>query len=445
MALLSPSERAKWLSGLTDRQAHEIQYDWHWNARPNQLLPGTPRARETRTDWMFWLALAGRGWGKTRVGAESVREWARNPRERILMIAPTVADIRDVMIEGPSGLMACYPQGSRPTYLPTRRLVIFPSGAIGIMRSADEPERLRGPQFTKFWFDELAAAQYPQEAWDQIQFGFRLKTENLRGLITTTPKPLPIVKALAKNPLTVVTRGSSYENQSNLSGQYYRTVIAPYEGTRLGRQEIYAEILDDVPGALWTRALIDATRIHQMTDVRWDSIIRIVIAIDPAVTSNPESDETGILVMGITASGHIIVLADLSCRESPAGWARVAIAAFRSYRADRIVAEVNNGGDLVARNIYATDPNIPFRAVRASRGKLTRAEPASALYERGMVHHVGAFPALEDQMCGWTPQSGEKSPDRLDALVWGAYDLVIDPAEIEYPMTITAPVSISLI
>jgi phage terminase large subunit-like protein len=253
-----------------------------------------------------------------------------------------------------------------------------------------------------------------------------MKGNDLRGVITTTPKPIKLIKALVANPRTVVTRGSSYENRTNLAEEYYSDVIAPYEGTRLGRQEINAEILEDVPGALWRRQLIDATRMS-LEQVRWDAILRIVVAIDPAVTSNPESDETGIVVAALTNAGHLLVLDDLSLKGSPSEWARVAIAAYRSRRADRVVGEVNNGGDLVAGNIHGHDGSIPFRAVRASRGKYTRAEPVAALYEQGRVHHVGFFGALEDQLCGWTPQSGEKSPDRLDALVWGITELVIDP------------------
>lgn len=344
------------------------------------------------------------------------------------MIAPTAADVRDTMLEGPSGLMSCYPGHEKPVYLPTRRLVMFPSGAVGITRSADEPERLRGPQFTKFWWDEPCACRYAQEAWDQVSFGFRLKTSNLQGILTTTPRPIPMFKAIVKNPRTVITRGSSYDNRANLSQAYYDDVIAPYVGTRLGRQEIDAEILDDNPGALWTRTLIDAYKIR-FVDIRWDLIVRIVVAIDPAVTSNEKSDETGILVCGLTLSGHVIVLEDLSCKESPIGWARIAIAAFKKYRADRIVGEVNNGGDLVAANIHSVDANVPFRAVRASRGKRVRAEPVSSLYEQGRVHHVGSFPLLEDQMCEYVPSSAEDSPDRMDALVWGIYELLLDQEE----------------
>lgn len=382
-------------------------------------------AASQRTDWRFWLALAGRGWGKTRVGAETCRGWAEDSTERILMIAPTASDVRDVMIEGPSGLMSCYPPGNRPVYFPTRHLVQFPSGAIGITVSADEPDRIRGKQFRKFWFDELAACQYAREAWDQVMFGFRLPDADLQGLITTTPKPIEILKAIIANPKTVITRGSSDENRGNLSPEFISEVIDPYRGTRLGRQEIEAELLEDIPGALWTRQVIDDNR-GKPIDVRMDGIIRICVAIDPAVTSNADSDETGIVVAALTRGWHVLILDDLSCRVSARAWADIAVQAYRSRRADVIVAEVNNGGDLVAGNIRAVDPNVNVRSVRASRGKAIRAEPVANLYEQGRVHHIGTFPELEQQMCGWTPQGNEKSPDRLDALVWAVTELLID-------------------
>jgi phage terminase large subunit-like protein len=291
--------------------------------------------------------------------------------------------------------------------------------------SADEPERIRGKQFRKFWFDELAACQYAQEAWDQVMFGFRLPDAELQGLITTTPKPIDVIKKLIANPRTVVTRGSSDENRANLSPDFIADVIDPYRGTRLGRQEIDAEILEDVPGALWTRAMMEACRVDSAPQY----FVRIVVAIDPAVTSNADSDETGIGVVGLAQNGHAYVLQDLSLRGSPAEWAKVAIMALIKWGGDRIVAEVNNGGDLVAANIYGQNAAVPVRAVRASRGKFTRAEPAAALYERGLVHHAGRFPLLEDQLCGWSPLGGQKSPDRMDWLVWALYDLILQPAE----------------
>ena len=417
LASLNDSERAEAIGDFSDEDIETLLWDWRANARPNQILP--------EGDWLLWLLLAGRGFGKTRTGAETVREWAENPDERILMIAPTAADVRDVMIEGPSGLMSCYPPERKPIYYPTRHLVAFPSGAVGITRSADKPERLRGPQFTKFWADELMAWRYVQDAWDQIMFGFRLPDRALQGVITTTPKPLKLLKEIAADIGTIVTRGSSYDNAANLSETYYRKVIKPYEGTRLGRQEINAEILDDVPGALWTRSMIDAYRI-KLGEVRWDLVTRIVVAIDPAVTAGEDSDDTGIIVAGLTVSGHVIVIDDLTCKESPLGWARIAVGAYKTRQASRIIGEVNNGGDLVESNIRAVSPEVAFRAVRASRGKAVRAEPVAALYEQGRVHHVGSFLELEDQLCSFVPGLAQKSPDRMDALVWAITDLVVD-------------------
>lgn len=419
--------REEILRTLTEAQARKLAYDWQLNGRPAQLIPGTPGAEQSRNDWRYWLVQAGRGFGKTRTGSETVREWATDPRARILMVASVASDVREVMIEGPSGIMASYPPGAKPEYNPSRHLVTFPSGAIGITRSADEPERLRGPQFTKFWADELCAWRFAQEAWDQIMFGFRLPSPDLRGVITTTPKPIPVIKKLITNRATVVTRGTSYDNRRNLNDEWFADVIVPYEGTRLGRQEILAELLDDTPGALWTRALIEAARIS-LTSVRWDLLVRIVVAIDPAVTSGEESAETGIVVAGLARSGHVLVLDDVSLRGSPLEWANAAVRAFVKYRADRIVGEVNNGGDLVGANIFAVAPQIPFRAVRATRGKMIRAEPVAAMYEQGRVHHAGAFPALEDQMCTWTP--GQLSPDRMDALVWAVTELAVDPEPV---------------
>lgn len=356
------------------------------------------------------------------------------------MVAPTASDVRETMIEGPSGLLSCYPPGAaRPTYNPSRHLVSFPSGAVGITRSADEPERLRGPQFTKFWFDELCACRFAKEAWDQLAFGFRLPGDSLRGIVTTTPKPIKVYRDLVQMPATVLTRGSSYDNRTNISEFYYSTVIKPYEGTRLGRQEIEGQLINDVPGALWTRKLIDDTRIPE---IRWDLITRTVIAIDPAVTSSEDSAETGIIVALLTISGHAIVFDDLSLRGKPIEWAKVVERAFVARAANEIIGEVNNGGDLVERNITALNPILPFRAVRAARGKYTRAEPVATLYERGLVHHYGSLAYLEDQMCGYVP-GAEKSPDRLDAMVWAVWALLIEPSEGRGVIQWGEPASIS--
>lgn len=443
----TPQRQKLALEALTPQQLRDFDYQWDLWARPNQLVPGTQRAAIERFDWLFWLLLAGRGFGKTRTGAETVRQWAENPHERILMIAPTASDVRDTMIEGPSGLMSCYPEGNRPTYNPSRHLVTFPSGAVGITRSAEEPERLRGPQFGKFWAEELCAWTYLQDAWDQLMFGFRVKGKKLQGVITTTPKPHKVLKAIKADPGTVTTGGSSHDNRENLSEVWYEKVIKAFEGTRLGRQEIYAEILEDTEGALWTRQLIEAGRITSALPP--NEYARIVVAIDPSVTAGPDSSECGIVVCGLRWDGHVDVLADGSLRDSPGNWARVAISLYKNWKADVIVGEVNNGGDLVEGNIKSVDINIPFRSVRASRGKLVRAEPIANLYEQGRVHHwtnpanPKHLEALEDQMISYVPLAGMDSPDRMDALVWAITELLIDTEEVGQSRSLVIPVRIS--
>lgn len=422
LASLNEAERESILRKYSNSQLEKLRRDWRFWARPEQITPGFPGAAIARNDWRYWFVQAGRGWGKTRTGAETTRQWVKE-FPYVNLIGATADDARDIMIEGESGIMACCPPDERPVYKQQLARLEWPNGAKSLIFTAVEPERLRGKQHMKLWADELGAWRYA-EAWDQAMFGLRLGS-NPQAVITTTPKPVEAVKRLLADPHTVVTRGRSYDNRANLAPAFFDAIIRKYEGTRLGRQELEAELLEDVPGALWTRQIIDASRGKQ-TDVVAAGLIRIVVAIDPAVTSNPDSDETGIVVAALTRGWHVLILDDLSCRETPLGWAKVAIAAYRSKRADRIVAEVNNGGDLVAGNIRAIDPNASVRAVRASRGKYIRAEPVAALYEQGRVHHIGTFPALEDQMCGWTPQGDEKSPDRLDALVWAVTDLLID-------------------
>ena len=409
------------LESFSDAEAATLLHDWRgfW-ARPAQLPPPG--------DWRYWLVQAGRGFGKTRVGAETVREWAESKsRRRIALVAPTSAAARDVMIEGESGIVAICPPWNRPLYEPSKRRLTWPNGVIATAYSAEEPDRLRGPQYDGAWCDELASWRYP-DAWDQLIFGLRLGHDP-RAVVTTTPKPVALVRDLIADSNTVVTRGSTRDNLANLAPAFLDKIVRKYEGTRLGRQELEGELLDEIPGALWTRTNIDAYRITDR-EMRWELVTRIVVGIDPAVTSGEDSDETGIICAGRTVSGHVLIFDDASCRKSPLGWAQEAVALMRNRRADRIIAEVNNGGDLVEANIRTVWPNVPFRAVRASRGKLTRAEPVAALYEQGRVHHVGAFQRLEDQLCTYVPDSGERSPDRLDALVWAVTDLVIDLEEI---------------
>ena len=411
-------------------RVEELRWDWRFWGRPGQLPPGTPGALSSRSDWVHWLPLAGRGWGKTRVGAEAVKLWAQNPREKIHLIGPTSASVRSVMIEGPSGLLACYPPYRRPDYEPTRHRITFPSGAIGETFSADEPERLRGPQCSKYWADEPCAWRFLGDAWDNLMFGFRLG-DDTRGICTTTPKPIPWLRELIGDPGTVTTHHSTLENKINLAPSFFDSIVRKYDGTRLGRQELNAEILEDIPGALWTSAGIQRDRIGILPHL--GELIRIVVAIDPAVSVAEGSADTGIIVAALTRNMHVVVCEDLTLHDSPAAWAIVAIQAFRKWHADRIVGEINNGGDLVERNLRAVNPNIPFRAVRASRGKAIRAEPVSALYEQGRVHHLGTHGLLESQMTTFVPGAllkAEQRLDRMDALVWAITDLLIDQEQV---------------
>lgn len=406
---LPDDERRRRVSALSDAEAEALAYDWDWNARPKQLPPGG--------DWRYWAIIAGRGFGKTRTGAELTRAWAKD-HPWVNLIGATSDDARDIMIEGESGILAICPKHERPRYLAHKRQLVWPSGAKSLIFTADEPERLRGKQHSKLWADEVAAWRYP-ESWDQAKFGLRLG-DNPQAVLTTTPKPTKLIKELIADPGTRLIVGSTYENRGNLAGAFLDAIVKKYEGTRLGRQELEAEILSDNPGALWKLKQIDDLRVDKPPTLR-----RIVVAIDPAATNNPDSDETGIVVVGLGADDKGYVLADLSMRGTPEEWSRVAVKAYRDHGADRIVAEANNGGLMVESVIRMADRNVSYKAVHASRGKITRAEPVSALYEQGRVHHVGCFPALEDQMCDYDPKTAKFSPDRMDALVWGLTELLV--------------------
>jgi phage terminase large subunit-like protein len=403
---------------LFHQLADALDSDWSLRARPNQLPP--PGL------WTIWLLLAGRGFGKTRAGAEFVRTEVEAGRSRrVALVTSTAADGRDVVVEGESGLLAISSPWCRPNYEPSKRRLTWPNGAVATLYSAEEADRLRGPQHDLAWADELAAWADP-DAWDMLMFGLRLG-KHPRAVVTTTPRPIKIVRDLLarEGQDVVVSRGTSYENRDNLAPAFFAEIVRRYEGTRIGRQELNAELLDDVPGALWQRDWLDATRVEAAPDLR-----RIVVAIDPATTSGEESDETGIIVAGVCEEGHGYVLADLSGRYAPHEWAAKAIGAYHQWKADCIVAEVNQGGDMVEAVLRQVDPNVAFRSVHASRGKVTRAEPAAALYEQKRVHHVGLFPTLEDQMCAFTNDFDRKragySPDRVDGLVWSLTTLIID-------------------
>jgi predicted phage terminase large subunit-like protein len=409
------AERERLIASLTHDQRRALLFDWSVWRRPKQATP--------LGDWRVWLILAGRGFGKTRTGAEFIREQVdRGQYGRIALVGATAADVRDTMIEGESGLLAVFPPEHRPRYEPSKRRITFHNGSTAVAFSADEPDRLRGPNHDLAWADELAAWRY-DDAWDQLMLGLRLG-DHPRVVVTTTPRPVPIIRRLARSDdgTVHVTTGSTYENAGNLAADFIAEMKRRYEGTRLGRQELEAQILDDVEGALWERDLIDA---HRVTDT--PPLRRIVVAIDPAVTSGEDADETGIVVAGVAQNGDAYILDDRTMRASPNDWASAAVAAYHRHRADLIVAEANQGGDLVENVLKAVDPRVPVRLVRASRGKRTRAEPVAALYEQGRAHHAGFFPDLEDQLCSWVPDVGS-SPDRLDALVWALTELVIDRA-----------------
>lgn len=421
--ILTPKARQRLYALLAERKLRkarqaDIQLElartnWLQQARPNQLLPTDP------ADWVYWLILAGRGFGKTRTGAETMRLWNKQGAQYSNLIGATADDARDIMIEGESGILACCPKHDRPVYKRGERKLVWPNGAVSLVFTADEPERLRGKQHEKLWADELAAWRYA-EAWDQAMFGLRLGS-NPQAIITTTPKPTKIIRELAADEGTVLTTGSTYDNRSNLAPSFFKKIISKYEGTRLGRQELNAEILDDNPNALWKRSIIDDLRLDAVPG--GVDLVRIVVGVDPAVTSNEDSDLTGIVVAAKGSDGHFYVLADYSLIETPLGWARKVSYAYEEHNADRCIGEVNNGGDLVERNVRVENPNISYKEVRASRGKSIRAEPVAALYEKGLVHHVGAFGHLEDQMCDFDPLVALKSPDRMDALVWAITEL----------------------
>jgi predicted phage terminase large subunit-like protein len=434
LALLPRQQREALLSGL-DLDA--LAFDWRFWARRNQLAPDVS---QSGTPWTTWLILAGRGYGKTRTGAEWVRSnicgdtpLTGGRYRHVALVAETASDARDVMVgdgkptcdpHAGSGILQIHHKDFLPRYEPSKRRLTWPNGAIATIYNATEPDQLRGPQHDAAWCDELAKWRYAQATFDQLQFGLRLG-ERPRVVITTTPRPIRLLKDIIADPDTAITRGATHENAHNLAPTFLRQILRRYQGTRLGRQELEAEILDDVPGALWSRARIDALRVRP---AQVPPLTRVVVAVDPAASSAEDANETGIVCAGIGADGRGYVLDDRSGTMKPGGpdgWAARAIALLKARRADRIVAEVNNGGEMVEHTLRVIAPHVPYKAVHASRGKAIRAEPVSALYEQGLVHHVGAFPRLEDQLCAFTAEREGASPDRLDALVWALSELML--------------------
>lgn len=380
-------------------------------ARPNQLPPES-------NDWNTFVALAGRGWGKTKTAAEWLAWQAiLNRNTRWAIVAPTFGDVRDTCAEGPSGIVAVLNEyGVLENYNRSMGEILLTNKSRIKLFSGAEPDRLRGPNFHGGWFDELASMD--GAAFDQYKFALRLGSHP-QTVITTTPRPTKLIKELLKQDSTLVVRGSTFDNAANLAPAALAELRLRYEGTRLGRQELYGEVVDDVEGALWSRDLIEASRIQE---ANLPPLIRVVVAIDPAVTSGDNSDETGIVVAGITSDQHYYILEDLSCKETPDAWARVAVDAYHRHKADRIVGETNNGGDMIELLLRQVDSTVSFRKVTATRGKITRAEPIASLWEQGRGHLVGGYPVLEDQMANYTIASTD-SPDHLDAMVWACTEL----------------------
>ena len=428
------AERVSGASWFT-REYAAFRAAWIKTARPKQLPPPG--------DWQTWLILAGRGVGKTRTGAEETSTRAlTTPRSRWAVVGPTQDDVRGVCFEGESGLLNVIPErlmrgGARGKAYNSQKLELhLANGSLIAGKSAEKPDRLRGPQWHGAWCDELASwgasaakgrgnSNRLQDTWDNLMFGLRLGTRP-QVIVTTTPRPLQFLRDMVKDPLTVISAESTYDNAANLAPSALAMFKRVYEGTRRGQQELHGVILDDASGALWSAAMIEDTRVRE-SDFDIARLVRVVVAVDPAVTDGEDSDETGVTVCGLTEQGHVYVLADLSGKMSPSQWARVVLSAYERYNADAVVAETNQGGDLVQANLLAeaNGRHFFYKKVHAKKGKYLRAEPVAAFYEQGRVHHVGFFPTLENQMINFVGFTGESSPDRLDALVYGVSDLIL--------------------
>ena len=419
------------LAGFTKRELKALLQDWEFWAREDQL---PPLRTGNEKGWNVWLMLGGRGAGTTRAGAEWVKGLVSgHPRftaarvHRIALIGETFADVREVMVSGISGLLSLDYGDERPRWEAGRRRLLWPNGAIAQGFSAEDPESLRGPQFEAAWCDELAKWKYAEATWDMLQFGLRIGTP--RQMVTTTPRAVPLLKKLMQDPRTVITRAKTAENAAFLAPEFLETVSALYAGTRLGRQELDGDLIEEPQGALWSRNLIEAGRVREAPNLQ-----RIVVAVDPVAASHRRADACGIVAAGIDQNRQIYVLQDKTLASArPAQWAQACVALYHQLEADALIAEVNQGGEMVTAVIHETDGAVPVTAVRASRGKYLRAAPVAQLYEQGRVHHVGAFPELEDEMCTFGPGGleGGKSPDRLDALVWAITDLALRPEAAE--------------
>ncbi|SFN88799.1 Large terminase phage packaging protein [Roseovarius lutimaris] len=419
----------EFLDALSDGELMALPYLFEFWALDHQIAP--------EGDWRTWVIMGGRGAGKTRAGAEWVRAQVEGARpldkgrcQRLALVGETIDQVREVMVFGESGIMACSPPDRRPVWQATRKRLIWPNGATAQVFSAHDPEGLRGPQFDGAWVDELAKWKKARATWDMLQFGMRLG-DDPRVCVTTTPRNVGVLKELLAAPSTVVTNAPTEANRAYLAESFLEEVRTRYAGTRLGRQELDGILVDEAEDALWTSGMLEAARIDQVPEMD-----RVIVAVDPPVTGHSGSDECGIVVVGAVTSGPVqdwraYVLADCSISAaSPTRWANAAIRAMEQWGAERLVAEVNQGGDMVEQVIRQVDPLVPFRKVHASRGKVARAEPVAALYEQGRILHLRGLSALEDQMCAMTARGfeGKGSPDRVDALVWAISDLILEPA-----------------
>ena len=414
VALIERSEVRDYLASAPPQVRAEARYRWQLFARPNQLEPDG--------DHRYWLVLAGRGFGKTRAGVEWVRAQVETGRaRRAVVVAPTSADCRDTIVEGPSGFLTVCPPWNRPTYEPSKRRLTWKNGATVSLYSAEEPDRLRGVNTDLLLADELAAWPRP-EAWDMAMFALRIG-DNPRAMITTTPRPTKIIRDLLTHEQAIVTRGSTYDNRANLAPQFLDEIVRRYEGTRLGRQEIYAEVLEDVDGAILTSEQLRALRVEQAPQMG-----RIVVGVDPAASAGEDADQTGIVVVGKGVDDHLYAIADRSCRLGPAGWARRVVECYREFGADLIVAEKNQGGLMVEHTIRSLDADVPIKLVSATRGKHVRAEPILARFEQGKAHTLTGLDDLEAQLAAFTPSGYalDGSPDSADAFVWAATELTTD-------------------
>lgn len=427
IARLNELERRAFYASLGPKGLELLPYMWELWARPNQILP-------TDDGWDTYCAIAGRGFGKTRMGAEAVRKWAYDtPGCRIALIGQTAADARDVIVEGESGIMAVSPPWFMPEYQPSKRRIVWPNGSIASTFSADQPDQLRGPQFHYAWLDEFAKYEDCEATWSQLQFGLRLG-RHPRALITTTPRPIQALKRILKNERTRTSVGSTYDNKVNLASNFLSAIDSTYGKTRMGRQEIYGEVLEDNEHALWKQSLFKYTP-------ETPELNHIVVAVDPS----GGVDETGIVVFGTCEAGHGYLLGDFTTGGSPQTWGKAVVKAYDDFEADSVVVERNFGGDMAkntitqeAENMYRegrrASQYIGVREVTASRGKTVRAEPVALMYEQGRVFHVGMFNALEDELCNFHMQwnrAKDGSPNRLDALVWAVHATLIHDAAPE--------------